>query len=279
MNNVSVSGALRKMRVRADDPVTYELDLGAASGQQNILKMNQLLGQRIEIQFDGEIRCLHCGRKTRKSYSQGYCYPCFKTLARCDLCIMSPDRCHFAQGTCREPGWAEKFCMQPHVVYLANSSGLKVGISRRENLPDRWLDQGARQASVIATTATRQQCGLVEHALKAFVSDRTNWRALIKEESPELDMKTEIARIRTQATNSFLKLQEQYPQQLDWVDEDEVSFKFPVLDYAGSKQSLKLNSEIPVAGILRGIKGQYLLLDTGVFNVRTHTSYRVTIRL
>ncbi len=267
-----VCGSLRKMRVNANDPVTYDLELGEDS-----VCMNTLLGKRLEIQFQGEIFCLHCNRKTRKSYSQGYCYPCFKKLAQCDLCIMSPDRCHFAQGTCRDPEWAQNFCMQPHVVYLANSSGLKVGISRRQNLPDRWLDQGARQAVVIATTATRQQCGLIELALKSFVSDRTNWRVLIKQESPLLDMKEEARKVCAQAADSVAELQRQFPQQLSLVDELPVTFNYPVLDYRGGKKSLKLESGQSVTGILQGIKGQYLLLDTGVFNVRAHTSYQVKL--
>ncbi len=119
----------------------------------------------------------HCGASTRKSYGDGYCYPCFKTLARCDLCVVSPDRCHYAAGTCREPAWGEAFCMQPHVVYLANSAGAKVGITKPENLPGRWLDQGATQAVVIMRTHSRHQAGCVEAALARHVSDRTDWRA------------------------------------------------------------------------------------------------------
>ena len=266
----SVTGSLAKMQISTGDPVEYRLPLTEAG-----IAMNPLLGERVEFRFGGDISCLHCGRRTKKSYSQGFCYPCFKKLPQCDLCIMSPDRCHYDAGTCRDPAWAQSFCFQPHVVYLANSTGLKVGITRRENLPGRWLDQGARQAIVVATTSTRQQCGLVERALKSHVTDRTDWRALVKGESPVLDMACEAAAMRTLMADAFRELQARFPGQLSWVDEPPHSFAFPVVDYAGKKQSLKLTPDTPVSGQLRGIKGQYLLLDTGVFNVRAHTSYRV----
>jgi hypothetical protein len=138
------SGALLALRSEPTTPVDYVLQLGATP-----IPLNGLLGQALLITFDGRISCRHCGAATRKSYGDGYCYPCFKTLARCDLCVVSPARCHYAAGTCREPVWGDEFCMQPHLVYLANSAGAKVGITKRENLPRRWLDQGAVQAMVI----------------------------------------------------------------------------------------------------------------------------------
>lgn len=154
-------GALSKMSAQLGSPVVqYAFRLGDEQ-----VAVNPLLGRRIRLEFLGAIHCSHCGRKTKKSFAQGYCYPCFTKLAQCDSCIMSPERCHYDAGTCREPAWGESFCMTDHVVYLANSSGIKVGITRATQVPTRWIDQGARQALPIMRVATRQQSGLVEDLL------------------------------------------------------------------------------------------------------------------
>ena len=176
-------GALSKMSTRLEQPVQYSLRLG-----EQDLDLNALLGQGVRLEYLGAIHCSHCGRKTKKSFSQGYCYPCFSKLAQCDTCIMSPERCHYAAGTCREPAWGEQFCMTEHVVYLANSSGAKVGITRATQVPTRWIDQGATQALPIMRVATRQQSGLVEDVLRSQVTDRTNWRAMLKGEAAPLDL-------------------------------------------------------------------------------------------
>ncbi len=120
------SGPLGKMKVVLDNPVRYSLLY-----RNSELAMNSLLGESLTLKFAGEIHCIHCGRLTKKSFNQGYCYPCFASLAQCDICIVRPEQCHFDAGTCREPEWARNHCMQDHIVYLANSSGLKVGITRK----------------------------------------------------------------------------------------------------------------------------------------------------
>ena len=130
------------MTVTHTDPVGYGLNFV----DQDDFPLNPYIGQRLTLKWHGEIKCQHCGRASKKSFSQGYCYPCSQRLAQCDLCVMSPERCHYDKGTCREPAWGEEFCMQSHIVYLANSSGIKVGITRPSQLPTRWLDQGAVQA-------------------------------------------------------------------------------------------------------------------------------------
>ncbi len=127
--------------------------------------VNPMIGQRLRLEYLGAIHCSHCGKRTKTSFSQGYCYPCMTKLAQCDVCIMAPEKCHYDAGTCREPSWGEQFCMTDHIVYLANSSGIKVGITRATQLPTRWLDQGASQALPIMRVATRQQSGLVEDVL------------------------------------------------------------------------------------------------------------------
>ena len=133
-------GTLSKMKSELHSPVQYGLPLGDA-----VEPLNPHLGQRVQLRYTGRIFCVHCGRKTSKSFDQGYCFPCFRSLAQCDTCIVKPEQCHFAHGTCREPEWAQQFCFRSHTVYLANSSGLKVGITRDNQVPTRWIDQGAVQ--------------------------------------------------------------------------------------------------------------------------------------
>src|SRR5690625_4809408 len=176
------AGRLQKMAAALNEPVSYGLRL-----DDQTLPLNDLMGRHIELNFTGAIFCHHCGRKTNKSFSQGYCYPCFKSLAQCDICIVSPEKCHYSAGTCREPEWGDTHCMIEHVVYLANSSGIKVGITRHSQVPTRWIDQGAVQSLPILRVQTRQQSGLVEAALRQHVSDRTNWRAMLKGNNPILD--------------------------------------------------------------------------------------------
>lgn len=160
---MQVTGHIKKMRSTLDNgTIQYHLPM-----DDELVNMNDLLGQHVTIRYDGLIHCSHCGRKTNKSFSQGFCYPCMQSLAQCDMCIMKPETCHYDQGTCREPEWGEKHCMIEHVVYLANSSGLKVGITRHSQVPTRWIDQGAIQAIPLIRVKTRQQSGLVEDALKA----------------------------------------------------------------------------------------------------------------
>lgn len=133
---IDVVGRLRKMPVEAGEPVAYSIAVGDTR-----IPLNDLIGRPLRLDFDGVIRCIHCDRKTNKSFNQGFCYPCFRKLAACDSCIMSPEKCHYHLGTCREPEWGETHCMVEHVVYLANSSGLKVGITRASQVPTRWIDQ------------------------------------------------------------------------------------------------------------------------------------------
>jgi hypothetical protein len=134
-------GHLDKMPVELAAPVNYWLAL-----DEERVPLNALLGETLRLRHSGAIHCTECGRATVKSFAEGFCYPCFRKLAQCDLCILSPERCHFAAGTCREPEWALDFCMTGHIVYLANSSGVKVGITRAGQIPVRWIDQGATQA-------------------------------------------------------------------------------------------------------------------------------------
>jgi len=269
-------GELRMLRLKvAKDTrqVTAALCLVEA-GEESLLPLNTHIGEFIELKFDGAISCIHCGRATSRSFNSGYCYPCFTTLARCDLCVMSPDRCHYHLGTCREPEWGESFCMNSHIVYLANTSGLKVGITRLGREQGRWLDQGAVQALPVLSAKTRRDAGLAEAAIAQAVADKTDWRRMLRGEPLELDLKAARGRIRADTPD--------LPEGVRWLDDDEVrKFRYPVLEYPEQPKQLKpaqgKNRETLISGNLLGTKGQYLLLSSGVFNVRRFAGYHVGV--
>ncbi len=265
-------GALEKMAVQLGEQAQYALRLG-----DERVPVNPLIGKSLRLEYLGAINCTHCGRKTNKSFSQGYCYPCFKKLPQCDTCIMSPERCHHELGTCRDPQWGEQFCMTDHVVYLANSSGIKVGITRSTQLPTRWLDQGASQALPILRVATRQQSGLVEDLLRSQVADRTNWRALLKGDAEPVDLPAVRNQVFEACAEGLEFLQKRYGLQAiqPLSDAEVVEIRYPVQAYPSKIVSLDLEKTPVVEGTLMGIKGQYLMLDTGVINIRKFTAYSV----
>lgn len=267
-------GSLSKMAVRLGETAQYAFRL-----DEQEVPVNPLLGKRVRLEFLGAIHCTHCGRKTKKSFSQGYCYPCFTKLAQCDSCIVSPEKCHFDAGTCREPEWGERFCMTDHVVYLANSSGVKVGITRASQIPTRWLDQGASQALPIFRVATRQQSGLVEDLLRTQVADKTYWRALLKGDAVPLDLPAIRDQLLESCAEGIAALQQRFGlQAIQPVSDAEVlEIRYPVEAYPTKVASHDLEKTPVVEGILRGIKGQYLILDTGVINLRKYTAYQVAV--
>ncbi|QOE06357.1 DUF2797 domain-containing protein [Pseudomonas asiatica] len=268
-------GSLSKMAVSLQAPVvqySFRLD-------DTQVPVNPLIGQRLRLEYTGAIHCSHCGKRTKTSFSQGYCYPCMTKLAQCDVCIMAPEKCHYDAGTCREPSWGEQFCMTDHVVYLANSSGIKVGITRATQLPTRWLDQGASQALPIVRVATRQQSGLVEDLLRSQVPDRTNWRALLKGDAEELDLVAIREQVFDACADGLRELQGRFGLQAvqPLADAEVVQMKYPVEAYPSKIVSFNLDKDPVVEGTLLGIKGQYLIFDTGVINIRKYTAYQLAV--
>ena len=259
------------MAVKQNDTVSYTLIAG-----EQTLELNQYLGKTIRLTSKGEIRCLSCQKRTNKSFQQGYCYRCFTKLAACDRCIMSPELCHYAQGTCREPEWGERHCLQEHIVYLANSSGLKVGITRAEQVPTRWMDQGAIQALPIFSVSSRLLSGLVEVMMKEWVADKTNWRKMLKHDVEDIDLVTERDRLLSLADSKLIELDQQYPDQIQRLDSEVWNFTYPHLSWPEKIKTFNLDKQDEVEGRLMAIKGQYLILDTGCLNIRKYTSYDVS---
>lgn len=273
------SGHLEKMQVILPETgagaVNYALPLDEIR-----VPLNPLLGQPIQLEYNGAIRCAHCGRASKKSFNQGFCFPCFKKLARCDSCIVSPEKCHFDQGTCREPDWAERFCMTDHFVYLANSSGVKVGITRGSQIPTRWVDQGATQALPIMRVSTRYQSGLVEDILRQHVADKTNWRAMLKGNAEAVDLAAVRDQLFEACSEQLNVLTQRFGiQALMRIDDGEtVNIDYPVLEFPTKITSFNLDKSPLAEGRLLGIKGQYLILDSGVINIRKYTAYDINFR-
>lgn len=270
------NGHLAKMSTALDeqDKVQYHLTLG-----EKTLSLNEQLGKHIQLRFLGAIHCVHCGRKSNKSFSQGYCYPCFKKLPQCDLCMMSPERCHYDAGTCRDPVWGEGFCMTDHIVYLAKSSNPKVGITRISQVPTRWIDQGAVEAMPFFRVATRQQSGLVEDRLRKHVADKTAWQAMLKGQVADVDLLQLAEQLKQSCADDISELQQQFGvQAIQLLDNPKVqAIHYPVLEYPTKIKTHNLDKTELVEGTLQGVKGQYLLLDTGVINLRKFSAYHVEI--
>lgn len=267
-----MQGPLKKMHSELGDPVQYELVLN-----EKKIALNDFIGKPVRLKHTGRVFCVHCNRSIKKTYNQGYCYPCFIALAQCDSCILKPENCHYHAGTCREPAWGEAFCFQPHIVYLANSSGIKVGITRHTQVPTRWIDQGAVQALPIFKVPSRYVSGLLEIAIAKHVSDKTNWQQMLKSQAKPLALieqrdclislcEAELAEIKQRFGEHALEL---------LADEQVVDISFPIEQYPAKIKSLCLIKTPEISGILQGIKGQYLLLDTGVINIRKYTGYEV----
>lgn len=260
-------GMIRKMRTEMDEPVRYYLPIG-----MNELHMNDLIGKSIHMQYTGEIHCIRCGRKTSRSFAQGYCYPCFTTAPETEECVLRPELCQAHLGISRDMDYARNHCLIEQVVYLSLTSNLKVGVTRNTQIPTRWIDQGAIKAIELARTPNRYIAGQVEVALKSHIKDKTNWRAMLKNDVPEIDLLSSKKKIATLLASEWI----QYLSKDDTI----LSFRYPVKSYPDKVGSLNFDKDPLVEGILTGIKGQYLMFDSNkVINVRKFGGYSIKITI
>lgn len=280
------TGHLRKMQVNYENsskPVEYFLNLTDADGQVNEenknIAVNSLLGKSLSIHYKQEIHCVACGRKSNKSFNQGHCYPCLIRLASCDKCIMSPEKCHYEQNTCREPQWGIDNCMTDHYVYLANSSGIKVGITRANQIPTRWIDQGAIQALPIFKVSQRRYSGLLEVIYKTQVSDRTQWQRMLKGQVEKIDLIADQQQLIAQLTEEVTTLKNDLGDgSIEAINAAEMTeFVYPVIEYPTKIKSFNLDKQAIIEGTLMGIKGQYLIFDSGVINIRKFSGYHIDL--
>jgi hypothetical protein len=255
---------LNKMRVELADEVQYYL--GEVDTE---VHMNTLIGQPIRLHFDGVTQCANCN-ELKKLFAQGFCYNCFTTSAAASPCIIKPELCRGHLGEGRDVAWEEKNHVQPHFVYLAVASGVKVGVTRKTQVPTRWIDQGASFAIRVAETPYRQLAGEIEVALKDRFTDKTNWRKMLMNEIPEVDLEDEK-----------WSIEELLPADLgQYMTEDDeiITINYPVEKYPTKVKSVGFDKLPTIEGVLHGIKGQYLLLDGDrVLNMRKHTGYHIQL--
>jgi len=257
-------GVLLKMQTEYTDPIQYYLDMDS-----DVINMNQLIGKEISFNFE-HYQCLGCG-KDKKIFRQGYCYDCFYDLPQAGDWIMRPElsKAHLDIPD-RDLTYEKKVQLQPHIVYLANSSNVKVGVTRKTQVPTRWIDQGAHEAIEIVEVPNRYLAGITEVALKEHVSDITNWRKMLTNNVADVDLiawRDKLKKhIPQKATEYFIG------------NNRETSLHFPVEKYPTKVKSLNLEKTPNYKGELTGIKGQYLLFkDNTVFNVRNHEGSVVTL--
>ncbi len=259
-----ISGNLKKMSVELEDTVRYQLDLDTS------VTMNDLIGQEISMSWSGKIFCQKCNKITKNSFGEGFCYTCFTTAPESAECIIRPELCRAHLGEGRDPEWEQRNHNVPHIVYLAASDIVKVGVTRITQVPTRWIDQGASSAIRLAETPNRYEAGILEVALKEFFSDKTNWQRMLKNEVDEsIDLVEEKWSLHDQLPSDLTKF---------FSENDEVvTLNYPVLEYSNKVKSLSLDKFHDISGKLVGIKGQYLLLEGGnAMNVRKHTGYNVS---
>lgn len=273
-------GTLRKMRVTpgatGGEPARYALADGHWQPAERAADrpLNSYLGMPVRIAFAGRIACIYCGRATRKTFGEGFCFPCFRVRAEADICIVKPELCHYhnTEDPCRDNDFAHRHCFQPHVLYAALTSAPKVGLTRRENIPTRWLDQGATEAVPLAELPDRRATGLIEAYLRDEhgLADRTHWTSLLRQIEGDGDL-------RAFADQVLALLEAQGVAPLPADQRTVHGFSYPVLAYPEKVKSFSLDRAPVVEGVLQGIKGQYLLLDTGVLNLRKHTGYGAVV--
>lgn len=263
---MNYEGVLTKMQTENGAPVQYYLVF-----EDDFLNVNQLLDKNIRIKFVG-YQCLNCGL-SKKIYRQGFCYDCFFEIPQAANWVIRPElsKAHLGQED-RDLEYEKKVQLQPHVVYLANSSSVKVGVTRKSQIPTRWIDQGAHEAIEIVEVPNRYLAGITEVALKDHVSDKTNWRSMLKNDLKDEDLVDWRSRLKGYIPNEAI------PYFIE--NNSETQLEFPVLQYPEKPKSLNLEKTPTYEGKLKGIKGQYLIFeDNTVFNVRSNEGYVVTIEL
>ena len=259
-------GNILKMHTEPGAPIQYRLPVG---DQQ--IDMNALLGKPISFRFDGQINCVACGKKTKTSFGQGFCYSCFQTVPEASETVMRPELSKAQFGIARDLEWAKEHDLIDHYVYLAVSGGLKVGVTRHHQIPTRWIDQGASYAIRVAKTPNRHIAGVIEVFLKKYFPDKTNWRTMLQNRvDNNIDLLAEKANVISLLPDEL--------KQYECDDSQLAALEYPVLEYPDKINSLTFDKDPVIEGKLLGMKGQYVLFDQNrVINIRKHNGYFLTV--
>lgn len=259
-------GVLRKMQTEIGSPIQYYLVF-----ESDYLNMNQVLNNQLKIELIKH-QCLNCGND-RPIYRQGFCKSCFFDIPSAGDWIMRPElsTAHLGKED-RDLEYEKKVQLQPHLVYLANSSNIKVGVTRKTQIPTRWIDQGAHEAIEIVEVPNRYLAGITEVALKDHVSDKTNWRKMLTNTIEDQDLVSWRNKLKSYIPKEAL------PYFIE--NNTETNLEFPVLQFPEKVKSLNLDKNPEYFGTLKGIKGQYLIFeDNTVFNIRGSEGYYVGLTI
>jgi len=271
-DNMQITGNIRMMDTELLHSVPqYKLPIYDVIDFKEVVDMNALLGQTIRLEFEGHFNSIISGEKMMKCFGDGLTYREFMESPMASPSIMRPELSQIHEGIAlRDYEWEVKHHLQPHVVYISLTSNYKVGVTRDTNMPYRWIDQGATQAIVLAEVPYRQLAGLIEVSLKEHISDKTAWQKMLK---GVIDETKTITEVRDEMAALVPKELSHYLSKTTEITE----INYPVLEFPDKVKSMKLEKEKIIEGKLMGIKGQYLILDSGVTNIRSQTGARVTI--
>jgi hypothetical protein len=237
---------------------------------QNLFDVNSYIGKRLTLTYAGRITCISCGKDTKKSYGQGYCYPCFISVPQTEECVLRPELCRAHEGIARDLEYAKENCLVDQIVYLALSGGLKVGVTRYHQVPNRWVDQGANKAVKLVIAKNRYTAGVIEVTLKKILADKTNWRKMLMGNDLDISLVGE--------KHKALEYLNHYGLEYIPADDTEYRIEYPIKEFPSKVVSTDLEKEPTFSGLLSGIKGQYLLFEGGrVINLRKHTGYQISI--
>lgn len=259
---MKVVGQLEKMTHEAKEPIEYFLSL-----DESPIPINPEIGKTMTVKFTGVITCVECGKKIKKTYSDGYCYPCTRDLPENAMCSVRPETCEHEHGNETDQEFYRTSCKIDHFVYLSLTSGVKVGVTRYKNIPSRWIDQGAVKGLVIARVPERKLAGLIEVSLAKHMADKTNWRKMLKGDIDEIDLPSR--------RDEAIKLIPDDLKKYALEDESVHSFQYPIQAVPEKIVSHNLDKEAEFTDDLTGIKGQYLIFKKRVINLRKYSGYRI----
>ena len=260
----SNNGVIKKLQSSLDETVQYGLPMGSS-----IVNLNNLINKKIKLSFSGDIFCVKCSNKIKKTFAQGYCFPCFRDAPETSECILRPELCRAHEGESRDMQWSKTHCLTDQHIYMSFTGNLKIGVTRNTQIPTRWIDQGATKAIILCTTPNRYLAGVIEVYLKQFYSDRTHWIKMLSGKFEEPDFDQCYIEAKKHLNENF----SEYITDSQWVD-----IKYPIESIPEKIKSFSFDKEQTYEGILTGIKGQYLLFkENKVLNIRKHTGYKIRL--
>jgi hypothetical protein len=255
------------MKTEGISPVSYFMPVG-----NNSIYMNELIGEKIKITFKYQINCINCSAKTKKSFHQGYCYSCFLTLPQTDEGVLHPEKDMSHLGISRNIEWAKNHSLIPHYVYLAVTGNIKVGVTRYDQVPYRWIDQGAINAIKLAKTPYRNLAGLIEVELTKHISDKTSWNKMLKTNHSDINLISLKKELINLLPNEF-KTFETY-------DDTVTAISYPFNHNIEKFKLINLETQPEIESKLVGIKGQYLIFENGdIINIRKHNGYLIDLEI